>query len=171
MKLTYLECGKITNTHGVRGMVKVDSYCDTPEILASLKQIYLQDKSGNYTVKKVLKTAVLKGQVLMAIEGVTDIDTALYLKNSLIYAKREDIPCDDAHVFTAELIGLPVIDANTGKVYGKLTEVTPMPSSDMYHIMTDKGEVLFPAVPEFLVSIDIEQGIKIRPIRGFFDEV
>jgi ribosomal 30S subunit maturation factor RimM len=42
----YLECGKIINTHGVKGDVKIDSWCDSPDILASLGNIYFKNESG-----------------------------------------------------------------------------------------------------------------------------
>ena len=35
-KIQYLECGKIVNTHGVRGAVKLEAWCDYPETLADL---------------------------------------------------------------------------------------------------------------------------------------
>ena len=42
----YLECGKIINTHGVRGEVKIESYCDSPEVLRDLSRVYLKENGG-----------------------------------------------------------------------------------------------------------------------------
>ena len=64
MKNKYLECGKIINTHGVAGTVKVENRCDTPKILASLKRIYF--KVGDlYSEKKVLSGSVMGQFVLL----------------------------------------------------------------------------------------------------------
>ena len=47
MKKQYLECGKIANTHGVRGAVLIESWCDSPAVLASLKTVYTE-KDGTF---------------------------------------------------------------------------------------------------------------------------
>ena len=49
-KSRYLECGKIINTHGVKGAVKVENRCDTPKVLASLKKVFFQ--RGESTPKR-----------------------------------------------------------------------------------------------------------------------
>ena len=64
VKNQYLECGKIINTHGVKGAVKLESWCDSPAVLASLKCIYLSQK-GQYNPKKVLHTSVFKQFVII----------------------------------------------------------------------------------------------------------
>jgi 16S rRNA processing protein RimM len=46
-KSQFLECGKIVNTHGVRGGLKLESWCDTPQDLASLKKVFLEN-GGEY---------------------------------------------------------------------------------------------------------------------------
>ena len=69
------------------------------------------------------------------------------------------------------MLGLPVLDEESGRLYGKLIDVQPSPAADLYEIRTPGGQsVLLPAVPAFLDRIDIETGIYIRPIPGFFDE-
>ena len=47
MKKQYLECGKIINTHGVAGAVKIEPWCDDPYVLARKKHIYFF-KDGQY---------------------------------------------------------------------------------------------------------------------------
>ena len=60
MKKQYLECGKIANTHGVRGAVLIESWCDSPAVLASLETVYIE-KDGSYTPLRVLSAAEYKG--------------------------------------------------------------------------------------------------------------
>ena len=148
----------------------MESYCDTPEILASLPAIYFQDEKGNFVAKKVLRGFVGRGQGIVRLEGIDDMDTAISQKGKVGYAKREDLPLEEGASFIADLIGLPMIDADTGRVYGTVLGVSQMPSSDMYTVKTKAGEVLFPAVKEFLVRVDTETGIFIRPIPGFFED-
>jgi 16S rRNA processing protein RimM len=171
MKQPYLECGKIINTHGVRGTLKIESYCDSPKILAGLARVFFKTPKGNYTERRVRSASVGKGFVLANLEGIDSLDDAVLYKGKMLYALREDIPLDEGAFFVADLIGLPLIDAENGTVYGEVREVEAMPSSDMYTVLTPSGrEVLFPAVKEFVRSVDPEKGIFIQPIAGFFDE-
>ena len=169
-KKQFLEIGKIINTHGVRGEVKIDPWCDSPEVITNLSNILLPAQDGNLREVRVTRAFVGRGQAVLALEGVSDMDAALRLKNTVVYAKREDIPLEEGASFIADLIGLPVTDADTGRVYGTVKDVSQMPSSDMYTVKTEKGDVLFPAVREFVVKVDTEEGIFIRPIPGFFEE-
>lgn len=171
MKQPYLECGKIINTHGVRGTLKIESYCDSPKILAKLTRVFLKTANGNYTERKVRSASVAKGAVLANLEGLESLDDAVSYKGKTVYALREDIPLKEGAYFVADLIGLPLIDAETGKRYGTVKEVESMPSSDMYTVSLPSGkETLFPAVKEFVKEIRPEEGIFITPIEGFFEE-
>ena len=170
MKQPYLECGKIINIHGVRGAVKAESFCDTPRVLSSLPQLFLK-KNGIYEAHKVVRASVGAGKVLLYLEGVDTADSALLLKGKTLYAKREDLPLAEGSHFIADLIGLPAIDADTGRTYGEIVSVEDMPSSEMYTIRTKEGkEVLFPAIPQFVVKVDVDTAVYLRPIPGFFEE-
>jgi 16S rRNA processing protein RimM len=171
MKQPYLVCGTIVNTHGVRGAVKIESHCDSPKVLAELPRLFLQTKEGIYEERKVVKASVGGGRVLAYLEGVETLDDAIPLKGKTVYAKREELPLPKGAHFIADLIGLPMIDADTGRVYGEVTAVENMPSSDMYTVLLPSGaEVLFPAVKEFLKEIRLDEGIFISPIEGMFED-
>lgn len=171
MKQPYLICGTIVNTHGVRGAVKIESHCDSPKVLASLPRLFLQTREGIYEERKVVKASVGGGRVLAYLAGVENLDDAIPLKGRTVYARREDLPLPKGAHFIADLIGLPMVDADTGRVYGTVTAVESMPSSDMYTVREPSGgTVLFPAVKEFLVRVDVETGVYVRPIPGFFSD-
>ena len=82
-----------------------------------------------------------------------------------------DIELEEGDFFIADIIGLPVFDVDTGKKYGKIKDADFDRHTPLYTIETENGDVLFPAIDEFVKEIDIERGVKIRPIAGFFDEV
>lgn len=167
----YIDTGKILNTHGVKGDLKVDSWCDSVEVFCTLKKLYLEKKGENIEYK-VTKSVRFKEFVLLHLEGIDTFEEANLLKNKVIYALREDIPMEEGDYFIADLEGLPVINIDTGKVYGKIAEVIFGAASDIYRIETEKGtEALMPAVPEFVIEVDLEKGVYIRPIEGMFDEI
>jgi 16S rRNA processing protein RimM len=98
------------------------------------------------------------------------MDTAEMLKGSVIYARREDIPIEEGSAFITDMIGLPVIDANTGKVYGTLKDVYNPGASDLYVVATSEGDRMIPAVGEFVKEIDVERGIFVTPIPGLLED-
>ena len=171
MKNQYLECGRLINTHGVRGVMKLEPWCDSPKVAASLRRIYIQSKDGTYREMKVKSASVAAGLVLISFEGVDDLDTARLYKGKVVFADRDDIPTKEGDFFIADIIGLPVYDIDTNKCYGTLTDADMGRKTPLYTIRTEKGDVLFPAIPEFVKEVDTDRGVFIRPISGFFDEV
>ncbi len=164
----YIECGKIINTHGFRGGVKLESWCDSPDVLASLGRIYLCN-NDEYRCLKVVKSSIFKQFVIAEFEGINDMDSAIALKNSVIYAAREDFDLKEGEYFIADLIGVDVIDFNNGRVYGRITDIINRGASDIYVVDTPLGERMIPAVPEFIKKTDINSGVYIVPIEGLLD--
>ena len=167
-KSQFLECGKIINTHGVRGGLKLESFCDTPQDLASLKKVYIKNDT-DYKCHKVKRASVFKQFVLFELEGINDIDAAMTLKNVVIFADRNDIPIDEGAFFLADIIGLDVIDIESKEKIGTLCDVLNLGASDLYEISTSNGKKLIPAVPEFIKEIDLENGIFVSLIEGMLD--
>ncbi len=166
--MKFIECGKIINTHGVKGCVKAEAWCDSPEILANLPSVYMSE-NGQMKERKIENASLFKQFVLLTLEGICDLDAAMKLKNQTLYADRKDIPLEEGDYFICDLKGLPVLDFDTGKTYGKLIDVLNVGASDIYLIDTPKGEVMIPAVSEFIRDIDLEKGIAVQPIPGMFD--
>lgn len=163
----YLECGKIINTHGVYGAVKLESWCDSPAVLAALKTLWYKT-GGGMAPLKLRRASVFKQFVIAEIEGVNDVDAAVTLKNTVVYAAREDLDPGDGH-FVADLIGLPILDAASGERLGVLREVISRSTQDIYVVDTPAGERMIPAVAEFIRGIDLSRGVLVAPIPGLLD--
>jgi len=167
-KSAYLECGKIINTHGCRGGVKLESWCDTPKILADMKRIYMQE-AGEMKEYKVSHSAIFRQFVLMDLDGIEDMDAAMALKNTVVYAARKDFHLKKGEYFLVDLIGLPIIDAKSGDVLGTLLETVNRGASDIYVVNTPSGERMIPVVEEFVERVDPDKGIFVNPIPGMLD--
>lgn len=166
--IKYIECGKIINTHGCRGGVKAESWCNTEEDLASFKRVFIKNAS-EYQEYKVKKASIFKQFVIFEFKGLEDMDQAMLLKNKTLYARRDDFDLEDGEYFLADMIGLDVIDADNGTVYGKLTQIINRGASDIYVVSTERGERMIPAVDQFVISVDISKGLFVRPIEGMLD--
>lgn len=164
----YIECGMIVNTHGCHGGLKLESWCDAPEVLASFKKIFIK-KGEEFEKYKIKKSAIFKQFVLFDLEGITDMDAAIALKGTVVYADRKDFKLDEGAYFIADIIGCDVIDAESGKKLGVLLEVINRGASDLYVVKTEKGEVMVPVVDEFVDRVEVGKAIYLRPISGMFD--
>ena len=167
-KEKYLEIGKIVNTHGVRGALKVEPWCDSPEQLCSLETLYYK-KRDEYMPLAVRTASIHKNHVLIYFDGIDSIDEAMPLKNRVLFVDRDDLPLADDRVFIADIIGLDVYDERDGSRLGRLKSVDESPANDLFVVATPDGhEVLVPAVEEFIGHID-ESGVYLLPIPGMFD--
>ncbi len=164
----FLEAGQIVGTHGVRGEVRVQPWCDSPEVFASLKTLYW-DAAGTQPVR--VKSRVHKNLALAKIEGVDTVQDAALLRGRILYLDRRDLDLGDRY-FIQDLVGLAVVDAESGTVYGELTDVSNNGANDIYHMRTPDGkEILIPVIPDIIRQVDIDGGrIAICPMKGLFDD-
>ncbi len=164
----YLETGKITGTHGLRGEVRVQPWADSPEFLAEFDELYL-DKGAKKI--EISSSRVHKNMLIMKIKGVDTIEQADSLRNKVLYMNRDDVELDEGTYFIQDLIGLDVIDCDTGERVGRLDDVSETGANDVYHIKTDDGRVfLIPVIPDVVKDISPEDGyIKIFRMKGLFD--
>lgn len=168
-KKEYLECAIVINTHGVKGDVKLESLCDSPEVLAGFERVFVLD-GGKYREIKVRHASVFKSFVLASLEGVDDMDKAAAMKGTMLYAAREDFDLDEGDYFIVDLIGLPVIDSISGEKLGTVQDVINRGASDIYVVKTPSGERMMPAVEEFVKKVDLDEGIFVQTIPGLLSD-
>ncbi|MCL2857012.1 MAG: ribosome maturation factor RimM [Oscillospiraceae bacterium] len=168
MQKQYLESGKIVSTHGLRGEVRVQPWCDGPGFLLEFETFYMD---GGKTSVEVEGARVHKNLLILKIAGVDDIDAAAALRGKVLYIDRKDAPMEEGEHFIQDLMGLRVLDADTGQEYGKLTDVLHTGANDVYELTGEQGEKkLVPAIPDVIIEIDIEGGaMRIRPLEGLFE--
>lgn len=166
--IEYPECGKIINTHGCRGGVKIEPWCDSPAVFAALPAVYFKENGAMRRVA-LARTAVLGGRFVSAeLSGITTMEAADALRGRVLYAKRGDLGIGEDRLLIAEMIGLPVFHADSGKQLGVLADVIHPGATDIYVITTDRGEAMVPVVSEFVKSVDRDRGIFLTPIEGMF---
>lgn len=163
----YLEIGKVTGTRGLKGELRVEPWCDSPDILAGLKKIYINDRALN-----ILSARVQKSMVIMTLEGINDIDEAEKLRNTIINIDRNDLKLEKGQYFIQDLIGLKVIDADNDNLYGKITDVLKTGANDVYQVTGENNKnYLVPVIQDVVLEVNIAEGyVKIRPLKGIFED-
>ena len=160
----YLEVGKVTNVHGLMGEVRVQPWADSPAFLCKFKTLYV-DKT--HWPIEVERARVHKNMVIIKFRGVTDVPSALAMRNAILYIDRADANLPEGSFFLADIYGLEVRDAQSGEVLGKIADVLTLPANNVYVVKGGARELMIPAVPQFIAETNIEQGyIRVNMMEG-----
>ena len=156
----YVEAGKIVNTHGVNGEVKIEVWLDSPAFFRKFKRVYLNGEE-----RKLLSAREHKRFVIARIEGVEDLNAAMALKGCVVEVLRADAPLKEGEFFVQDILGFTVVNEQ-GNTVGKLVDAEETPASMLY-VVKGESEHLIPAVPQFILKIDAErQLILVHMIEG-----
>ena len=159
-KSQYIEAGRICNTHGVAGEVKIEVWLDSPDFLKKCGRIFLEGREF-----KILSAKTHKAFLLAKLDGVADVNAATALKGKTAHILRSDAKLPKGSYFIQDIIGAKVQDEQ-GREIGRLTEVLERPASNIY-VVQGTEEHLIPAISEFIMSTDPEAGIiTVRLIEG-----
>ncbi len=159
-KAPFIEAGRITNTHGVAGEVKIEVWLDSPQLLRRCGRVFLDGAE-----KRILSGKVQKNFLIAKLEGVEDVKAAMALKGRTVFIDRSDARLPAGSYFLQDILGARVIDER-GREIGRLTEVLERPAANVY-VVQGETEHLIPAVPAFILSTDPAAGvITVRLIEG-----
>lgn len=163
-----IETGKIINTHGIKGELKVLPWCDTPENFYDFKNLYL--KSG--TSLDIENVRIHKENVIIKFKNIDSINEAEKYKNYILYADKNDFELDNDSFFIKDLINVEVFDNDTKEFYGIISEVLQNGAKDVFVIKNEEEnkEYFLPYLDETVLNIDIKnKKMFIKPLLGLFD--
>jgi 16S rRNA processing protein RimM len=167
--MDYTIVGKIINTHGIKGEVKVYPLTDDIQRFDHLKEAFI---GNDKVVVNVAGVKYHKGSVILKFKEFDDINQVLKYKDSYIFVSDENrVILPENHYFIYDLIGCKVIDTS-GNTIGDLKDVLQGYSNDVY-VVEDKvnfKEHLIPAVKEFVKQVNTnDKVIVIDPIEGMIE--
>lgn len=151
-KQQYIDAGRIVNTHGVRGEVKIEVWLDSAEALRGFHRVYLGGQE-----KKILSARVQKDFLIAKLQGVEDVNAAMALKGRTVQIDRDDAGLEEGAFFLQDILGASVVD-ESGRKIGVLNDVLELPGHRVY-VVKGESEHLIPAVPEFILNTDAEAGV------------
>ena len=168
--MDFLEVGKIINTHGLRGEVKIVTWTDSPEVFEELKFVIAKMR-GEEIRLDIKNIKYQKNNIIASFGQLTSIEEAEKLKNAVLFVPREELgELPEGVYYIADLIGCEIFD-KSGKI-GDLLDVFSTGSNDVYDIKRDgKKNLLIPIIDGVLQSVDVEnKKIIIEIPRGLEDE-
>ncbi|MEU5719643.1 ribosome maturation factor RimM [Streptomyces sp. NPDC020403] len=167
-----LVVARIGRAHGIKGEVTVEVRTDEPELRLGPGAVLATEppETGPLTIET---GRVHSGRLLLRFEGVRDRTAAEALRNTLLIAEVDpaELPEDPEEFYDHQLMDLDVVLAD-GTEIGRITEITHLPSQDLFIVeRPDGSEVMIPFVEEIVTEIDLEeQRAVITPPPGLIDE-
>ncbi|MBS5315811.1 MAG: 16S rRNA processing protein RimM [Clostridiales bacterium] len=148
--------GKIVNTHGVKGEVRVLPSTDDVKRFGKLKEVKVENRT--MTTYEIETVRYHKNFVLLKFKGIDTMNAAELLKNSLLKIDRKDaLPLKKDEYYQCDLYGLRVV-TDTGRDLGKLTDILMTGSNDVYVVRNEEKEILIPAIKQCILKVDLEAG-------------
>ena len=137
-----MELGKIVNTFGLNGEIKIYPYVD---YIPKVKKVYIKDN-----IMEIERARIQKNMIVVKLKGIDSIDQAEELKNLSILMDRKDAPkLPEGTYYINDLIGFNVY-TDEGKLLGKLDDIFQTGANDVYQV----GEILLPAIKDVIKQID-----------------
>ncbi|MCT4575458.1 MAG: ribosome maturation factor RimM [Alphaproteobacteria bacterium] len=153
---TQMLIGKITSSHGVRGLVKVDLYIESTDIIASLDSVNDEDGNKLFDIKSLVKH---KNLYLVKLEGIDSRDDSDALRNTKLYLDESLLPSlNEDEFFVSDLEGLKVKDSNN-EDFGVVRNVFNFGAGDVLEIVRDSGDYyMLTFTKDTVPTVDIENG-------------
>lgn len=164
--------GRLTKPHGVKGDIRVDYYADSAELLE--KPLML--RAGRFAPRpvRIRDWHLWKDQLILSIEGCNDRSAAEQLRGQELLIDASFLPqAEEDEPYLRDLIGLSV-RLEDGTLVGTLEDVDFPAGQEVWSIRAPESEggheILFPAVPEFVLDIDLSaETATIAPPEGLLD--
>ena len=161
-----IKIGKIVNTVGLKGEVKVYNYSDSIEIYETIESIYVEDR-----LTVIENVRAQKNMVILKLEGADDRNAAEALRGKELYITDDDLPeLPEGQYYVRDLIGMSVAEED-GNLLGHVTDVLQNTAQDIFEVESENGKkLLIPKVEQFVLKIDAEKReITVRLIEGMLD--
>lgn len=151
-----LQVGVITQTHGIRGEVKVFPTTDDVNRFKKLKETVLDTGKEKITLE-IEGVKFFKQFVILKFKGFDNINDIEKYKGKSLYVTRQNaVKLRKNEYFIADLIDIAVYNEDD-TLLGTLTDVLETGANDVYQVETPDGkEILIPAIKECILSVDIE---------------
>ncbi|UOQ85553.1 ribosome maturation factor RimM [Gracilibacillus salinarum] len=169
--MEHLKVGKIVNTHGIRGEVRVIRITDFEERFEAGTTLYIKSKaSDTLTPVTIDGHRVHKNFDLLHFQGYENINDVEKFKDSTLLIRTEQLTeLEENEFYYHEIIGCEV-ETVSGEVLGKVSEILSPGANDVWVVKQKGKEYLIPYIEDIVKEVDIDkQRIIIEPMEGLLD--
>lgn len=157
--ISELQVGVITQTHGIRGEVKVFPTTDDAGRFKKLKEVIVETEKERLTME-IEGVKFFKQYAILKFKGFDSInDMEKYKGTKLLVPREKAVRLKKDEYFVADLIGMQVVTED-GAPLGNLKNVLETGANDVYVVEMEEGkEALLPAIKECILKIDMEKAV------------
>ena len=148
--------GKIVNTHGVKGELKIVPTTEDPKRFAKLKSIFVEERKG-ITSYEIEGVRYHKEFVLLKLKGIDDMNKAELLKGSSLKIDRKDsLPLKKDEYYISDLLGMEVYTEEE-RFLGVLVDIIETGSNDVYVVkrVDREKDLLLPAIKQVIKEVNV----------------
>jgi 16S rRNA processing protein RimM len=149
--------GRVIGPHGVRGLLKIESYARSEDTLLTAGRIYLRQSPGKISEYEIVSAVPHRGASLIRLAGLDSREQLEPYRGAEILIQKAAVSRDKDEYFWHELIGLRVY-LDTGRYLGTVEDILPTAANDIYVVREGREEFLIPAIHEVVKTIDLENG-------------
>ena len=164
--MNLIEAGKIVTTHGIKGEACLEIWCDNPEFLLDVDTFYISEGKP----LKVQYSRVHKNRLNVKFEGRDSIEAVQEIMNKILYIDRAEKKLEKGVYYVADLMGLSVVDCDSGEEYGVVTDVVQTGANDVYEVKKNEKCYYSPAIKDVIISVNLDKGqMAVKPMAGMFE--
>jgi 16S rRNA processing protein RimM len=164
--------GKIVNTHGIRGELKILPETDFPELFDPGSELVFVDAKQKQTPVKIQSSRLHKNMYIVKLEKYDNINDVERYKGSLlkIEAKYQE-PLEEGEYYYHEIIGCKVI-TDDGQELGLISEILTPGANDVWVVALPKNkQLLLPVIDDVVLDVDVQaKTVRIHLMEGLLEE-
>ncbi len=153
----YIEIGKVVNTFGLKGELKIQSESDFIDYRFGVGHSIFLKRGRLIEEYQISSMRILKGNVIICVNELYDINLVEHLVGSIVLALKDDIPpLEDGEYLIDDLVGMNVVNEQE-ELLGVVNDVIIIPSNEILEIKMNNGTLkLVPFVDEFVLEVNDE---------------
>jgi 16S rRNA processing protein RimM len=168
----FVVIGRVSKPHGVKGEIRIDYFnLEDPRFFSQYQVIYLPGDEGEPRPYRLSWVRPLRKFVVVQLEGIRTREEAERLKGKEVLIHLAELPpLEEDEYYWHEILGMLVV-TEQGREVGKVTDIYPTGSNDVYVVHKEEKEFLIPATHEVIIAIDTKaRTMVIRPPKGLVQE-
>jgi 16S rRNA processing protein RimM len=165
-----LNVGKVVNTHGIKGELKIWPQTDFPEIRfkPGSKLLMVPPEAGEPITIEIVAAREQKKMYIVRVRGFDSINQVEQYKGwELKVADDERVPLEEGEYYLRDIVGCEVV-TEEGEVLGRITDVLSPGANDIWVVGLPKGkELLLPVIDDVVLDVDIAaRKVKVHLMEG-----
>jgi 16S rRNA processing protein RimM len=169
--MQWIAIGILAKTHGLKGEFKFNPRLDDAEFCQGLRHVRVGQNADEAEAREVQWVRGHGSRLILKLTTCNSIDSARELCGLSLFIRREDLPpLPPGEYYWFEIEGLSVYD-ESGRYYGRITEILATGSNDIYVVRDGGRELLLPVIEDVIKKVDPQAGKLIfHPIEGLIED-